>query len=126
MPMKIQNYSRHNVQRTVFASRETYTFSNFIPIDLKIGTLIDWTYTMYLVKKCIDHNNVTYVSMATKYPIIKHRAKWESPTPLWPFKLLMRAGKTRNSLNACSYCDEPPQICLRKLFVYRFVHCTHV
>ena len=45
-------------------------FGDFIPIDLKI----DWTYTMYLAKKCIDNNNVTYVSMATKYPIIKHRA----------------------------------------------------
>ena len=29
---------------------------------------------MYLDKKCIDQNNVTYVSMATKYPIIKNRA----------------------------------------------------
>ena len=29
---------------------------------------------MYLAKKCIDQNNVTYISMATKYHIIKHRA----------------------------------------------------
>ena len=41
-------------------------FINFVQIDLKIGTHIDLTYTMYLAKK--------YVSMATKYPIIKHRA----------------------------------------------------
>ena len=26
---------------------------------------------------------------------------WESPTLLWTFKLMMRAGETRNSLNAC-------------------------
>ena len=49
-------------------------FVNFVPIDLKSGTLIDWIYTMYLAKKCIDQSNVTYVSMANKYPIIKHRA----------------------------------------------------
>ena len=27
---------------------------------------------MYIANKCIDQNNVTYVSMATKYNIIKH------------------------------------------------------
>ena len=26
---------------------------------------------------------------------------WESPTLLWTFKLLMRAGETNNSLNVC-------------------------
>ena len=26
---------------------------NFVPIDLKIGTRIDWTYTMYLAKKIL-------------------------------------------------------------------------
>ena len=45
-----------------------------VPIDLKIGTHIYWTYSMYLAKKTIDQNSVTYVSMATKYPIIKHKA----------------------------------------------------
>ena len=44
---------------------------NFVPIDLKIGTHIYWTYTMYVAKQCIDQNNVTHFSMATKYPIIK-------------------------------------------------------
>ena len=29
---------------------------------------------------------------------------WESPTLLWMFKLLMRAGETRNSLNGCFIC----------------------
>ena len=45
-------------------------FVNFVPIDLTIGTHIDWTYTMYIAKTWIDKNNVTYVSMRTKYPII--------------------------------------------------------
>ena len=35
-----------------------------------------------------------------KYVDILHLI-WESPTLLWTFKLLMRAGETRNSLNAC-------------------------
>ena len=40
-------------------------FINFVPIYLKIGSHIDWTYTMYLAKKCIDQNSVTCVSMAS-------------------------------------------------------------
>ena len=56
-------------------------FVNFIPIDLKIGTRIDWTYTMYLAKQYIDQNNILiYVSMATKYPIIKHRVFFKTLT----------------------------------------------
>ena len=61
-------------------SNKTYDFCmfskfvNVVPIDLKIGTHIDWTYTMYFAKTCINKSNVTYVSMTTKYPIIKHRA----------------------------------------------------
>ena len=51
-----------------------YEFVNFVPIDLKIGTHIDRTYIMYHAKKCTNQNNVTHVSMATTYPIIKHRA----------------------------------------------------
>ena len=47
---------------------------NVVSIDLKTGTHIDWTYTMYIAKTCINKSNVTYVSMATKYPIIKNRA----------------------------------------------------
>ena len=39
------------------------TFSNLVNFVLKIGTHIDWTYTMYLAKICIDQNNVMYVSM---------------------------------------------------------------
>ena len=46
---------------------------NFQPILLKIDTHIAWTYPMYLSKNCIDPKNVTYVSMATNIPIIKHR-----------------------------------------------------
>ena len=49
-------------------------FVNIVPIDLKIGTHIDWAYTMYIAKTYINKSNVTYVSMATKYHIIKHRA----------------------------------------------------
>ena len=59
-------------------------FIKFAPIDLKIGTQIDWTYTMYLAQKFIDQNNVTYVSMATKYPIIRHRAFFKILTFLFP------------------------------------------
>ena len=36
----------------------------------------------------------------TKYVNILHLT-WESPTLMWPFKLLMRTGETKNSLNAC-------------------------
>ena len=59
-----------------------FKFVNFVPIDLKSGKHndIDWTYNMYLAKKCIDQNNVTYVSMATKYPIIKHMAFFKTLT----------------------------------------------
>ena len=54
---------------------------NVVLIDLKIGTHIDWTYTICtLQKQCIDQNNVTYVSMATKYPIIKHWAFFKTLT----------------------------------------------
>ena len=52
-------------------------FINFVSIDPKISTHIDWTILdLYYVpcKKCIDQNNVTYVSMATTYHIMKHRA----------------------------------------------------
>ena len=37
-------------------------FVNYVPIDLKIGTHIDWTYNMNLAK-FIDQNNVAYVSL---------------------------------------------------------------
>ena len=48
-------------------------FVNFLPIDLKIGTHIDWTYNMFLAKKFSDQNNVTYVSMAA---ISSHYKAW--------------------------------------------------
>ena len=35
---------------------------------------IDWFYIMYNEKNGTNQNNVTRISMATKYPIIKHRA----------------------------------------------------
>ena len=62
-------------------SNKTYDFGmfskfvNFELIDLKIRTHIDWT-----LQKCIDQNNVSHVSMATKYPIIKHRAFFKTCT----------------------------------------------
>ena len=54
-------------------------FSNFVnsePIDLQIGTHIDLTCTIYNIKNCTNTNNITRITicMATKYPIIKHRA----------------------------------------------------
>ena len=61
-------------------SNKTYNcciFSNFVnsePIDLKIGTHIDLTCTIYHIKNCTNKNNITRITMATKYPIIKHRA----------------------------------------------------
>ena len=48
-----------------------FKFVNFVSIDLKIGKHIDWTY-LCTCKKYIDQNNLIFVSMATKYPIIKH------------------------------------------------------
>ena len=33
---------------------------------------------MYLAKKCIDQNNVTHASMATKYLIIKHKTFFQN------------------------------------------------
>ena len=46
---------------------------NYQPILLKIDTHIALTYPMYLAKNCIVPKYVTYVSMATNIPIIKHR-----------------------------------------------------
>ena len=47
---------------------------------LKIGTHIDLTCTIYHIKHCTNKNNVTRISMATKYPIIKHRAFFKTLT----------------------------------------------
>ena len=68
-------------------------FDNFVPIDLKIGTHIDWTYIMHHTKECTNQTNVTRVSMATKYPIIKHRRFSKPlPRPYHPFtwRILMQ------------------------------------
>ena len=46
---------------------------NVQPILPKIDTHNAWTYLMECAKNWIDPKNVTYVSMATKIPIIKHR-----------------------------------------------------
>ena len=60
-------------------SKKTYDFFHFSKIVnfqlmlLKIGTHIDWTCIVYRAKKCIDQNNATYVSMATKNPIMQNR-----------------------------------------------------
>ena len=43
-------------------------FGNVVPIDLKIGTHIDWSYTMYIAKTCISKSND-----GNEIPIIKHR-----------------------------------------------------
>ena len=67
-------FLRHVTSNKIYDFCMFSKFVNFMPIDLKIGTHIDWTYTMYLANQCIDQNNVMYVSMATKYPIIKHTA----------------------------------------------------
>ena len=46
---------------------------NVQPILPKIYTHNAWTYPMECAKNWTDPKNVTYVSMATKIPIIKHR-----------------------------------------------------
>ena len=53
-----------------------WKFVNVVPIYLKIGTHNDWTYNMYFTKTYmyINKSDVTYVSMARKYRIIKHLA----------------------------------------------------
>ena len=56
--------------RSVFASHDV----NSEPIDFKIGTHIDFTCTICHIKNCTNKNNITRITMATKYPIIKHRA----------------------------------------------------
>ena len=55
---------------SVFASHDV----NSEPIDFKIGTHIDFTCTIYHIKNCTNKNNITHITMATKYAIIKHRA----------------------------------------------------
>ena len=59
-----------------------------------IWSHIDWTYNMYIAKTYINKSNVTYVSMATKYPIIKHRAFFKTLTaaisPIYTWQLLMK------------------------------------
>ena len=62
--------SPHDAWRSVFASHDV----NSEPIDFKIGTHIDFTCTIYHIKNCTNKNNITRITMATKYPIIKHRA----------------------------------------------------
>ena len=62
--------SPHDAWRSVFASHAV----NSEPIDFKIGTHIDFTCTIYHIKNCTNKNNITRITMATKYPIIKHRA----------------------------------------------------
>ena len=80
-----QNVPCQNTYRSVpflrhVTSNKIYNcciFSNFVnskPIDLKIGTHIDLTCTIYNIKNCTNKNNITRITMATKYPIIKHRA----------------------------------------------------
>ena len=64
------SHSPHDAWRSVFASHDV----NSEPIDFKIGTHIDFTCTIYHIKNCTNKNNITCITMATKYPIIKHRA----------------------------------------------------
>ena len=62
--------SPHDAWHSVFASHDV----NSEPIDFKIGTHIDFTCTIYHLQNCTNKNNITRITMATKYPIIKHRA----------------------------------------------------
>ena len=90
------------IKHTIFAC--FLNLVNFVAIDLKIGTHIYWTYTMYHAKKYTDKNNVTCVSIATKYLYVKkHMAffttltmvispinKWRIPMNFaWRFQYFM-------------------------------------
>ena len=55
-----------------------YKFVNVVPIDLKKMVHGDWTYHMYILRTYINTSNVKYVSMATKYIIMKHRAFFQN------------------------------------------------
>ena len=46
-------------------------FVNFVPIDLKIGKHINWTFIMYLAKQCIAQNNVTLCFHGNQTPHYK-------------------------------------------------------
>ena len=66
-------FVRHMTSNETYDFGIFYKFVNVVSTDLKIGTHIDWIYNMYIAKIYINKSNVTYASMATKYPIIKHR-----------------------------------------------------
>ena len=57
-------------------SNKTRCFLNLSILHQLISKLVHTLIGPYFApcKKCIDQNNITYVSMATKYAIIKHRA----------------------------------------------------
>ena len=60
-------------------SNKTYDFcefSKFITVYRLISKLVHTLIRpiVCILQKCIDKNNMTYVSLATKYPIIKHKA----------------------------------------------------
>ena len=63
------------IKHTIFECFLNSNIQKYVPIDLKIGTHTHWPDLYYVpCKEGIDQNNVTYVYMATKYPIIKHKA----------------------------------------------------
>ena len=79
------NNMNHYYHNTVFASRDIIwntIFACFIKssiISKSIHTLIGYILCI-TQKKCTNPNNVTCVSMATKYPIIKHWAFFKTLT----------------------------------------------
>ena len=64
-------FLRHAMLNKIYDFCMFSKFVIFVPIDLKIGTHIDRTYIMYHAKNAPIK---IHVSMATKYPIIKHMA----------------------------------------------------
>ena len=46
-------FLRHVTSNKTYDFCMFYKFINFVPIDLKIGTHIDWTYAMYLAKNAL-------------------------------------------------------------------------
>ena len=55
-------------------------FVNCVPIDLKIGTPIAWTYTMYIAKKCIDPKQRNTCFHGNQLSNLRHKAFFKTFT----------------------------------------------
>ena len=62
-------FLRHVTSNKTYNVAYFLTFVNSEPIDLKIGTHIDLTCTIYHIKNRTNKKNITRISMSTKYHI---------------------------------------------------------